>query len=398
MLATINNLSNLSNQNSTNLNNSTIVLWDSNFDLILGNVSLLTINNVVNQTDFEMQQTLQSMSREFTALVQLIRPSSNVTLLNLNWKLLGAQVQTLISTALRLLSIINSEADRLIRTFDILLFSLLGVVGFFAFFIYMQVFGSTLKSMEKFKKNEEKLEESNKSLENTVDVYSKQLKDAERMATIGQTAGMVGHDIRNPLQAITSDLYLLKEELKEVDQKKIKLAMQESIESMEENVFYIDKIVSDLQDYTRILKPQIEEVNVKEIINSIFIARNYGETIKIQIIVPDDLVLHTDATYLRRALSNLINNAVQAMPNGGMLIIQAYTDRGRAIISVKDTGSGISEETKANLFTPLFTTKAKGQGLGLAVVKRLTEALNGQVTVESEEGKGANFTIELPLT
>lgn len=94
---------------------------------------------------------------------------------------------------------------------------------------------------------------------------------------------------------------------------------------------------------------------------------------------------------------NLVNNAVQAMPKGGKLTIEAHTTKDKVIISVKDTGVGIPEEVKPNLFTPLFTTKSKGQGLGLAVVKRLVEGLNGKVSFESEEGKETKFIVELPL-
>jgi signal transduction histidine kinase len=84
------------------------------------------------------------------------------------------------------------------------------------------------------------------------------------------------------------------------------------------------------------------------------------------------------------------------MPNGGTLIFNAKHENGSVTIKVEDTGVGISEEARDKLFTPLFTTKSKGQGFGLAVVKRLTEALGGTVTFESEEGKGSKFIIRLP--
>jgi signal transduction histidine kinase len=91
-------------------------------------------------------------------------------------------------------------------------------------------------------------------------------------------------------------------------------------------------------------------------------------------------------------------NAVQAMPNEGSLIVQVKrTERNLAVFTVEDTGVGIPEDVKGKLFTPLFTTKSKGQGLGLAVVKRLVEGLNGNIRVESEEGKGTKFIIELPI-
>jgi nitrogen fixation/metabolism regulation signal transduction histidine kinase len=89
-------------------------------------------------------------------------------------------------------------------------------------------------------------------------------------------------------------------------------------------------------------------------------------------------------------------NAVQAMPDGGKLVVNAYKTENDVTIAVQDTGVGILENVKNKLFTPLFTTKSKGQGFGLAVVKRLVEAQNGSITVESQEGKGKTFTIKFP--
>ena len=105
-----------------------------------------------------------------------------------------------------------------------------------------------------------------------------------------------------------------------------------------------------------------------------------------------------DSDILKRILGNLVTNAVQAMPDGGKLSIQAYKEANDSVITVADTGVGIPEEAKEKLFTPLFTTKSKGQGFGLAVVKRMTEALGGTVTFESEEGKGTKFILRFPRT
>jgi signal transduction histidine kinase len=93
---------------------------------------------------------------------------------------------------------------------------------------------------------------------------------------------------------------------------------------------------------------------------------------------------------------NLVTNAVQAMPKGGKLIIRSHKEANDVIITVKDTGVGIPENVKSKLFTPMFTTKAKGQGFGLAVIKRMTESLGGTVTFESQEGKGTTFIIKIP--
>ena len=104
----------------------------------------------------------------------------------------------------------------------------------------------------------------------------------------------------------------------------------------------------------------------------------------------------SDSTFITRILNNLVNNAVQAMPNGGKLSIYTYKEVNDTVILVKDSGVGISEAVKGKLFTPMFTTKAKGQGFGLVVVKRMSEALGGSVDFESQEGKGTTFTVRFP--
>jgi len=103
-----------------------------------------------------------------------------------------------------------------------------------------------------------------------------------------------------------------------------------------------------------------------------------------------------DPDLLKRVISNLVLNAVQAMPKGGKLTIQTHKDQKGVVISVKDSGVGIPKEIQGKMFTPMFTTKAKGQGFGLPVVKRMTESLGGTVTFESQEGKGTIFKVHLP--
>ena len=105
-----------------------------------------------------------------------------------------------------------------------------------------------------------------------------------------------------------------------------------------------------------------------------------------------------DSAYLNRILYNLVTNAVQAMPKGGKIIIHVSKDKKTddAVITVEDTGVGIPEAAKDKLFTPMFTTKSKGQGFGLAVIKRMAEALKGTVSFESQEGKGTKFIVRLP--
>jgi signal transduction histidine kinase len=245
------------------------------------------------------------------------------------------------------------------------------------------------------KRAEVQLEDYKKNLEKLVEERTKQLKDAERLAAIGATAGMVGHDIRNPLQAILGDLYLAREEITGMPNNERKQAMNDSLAEIEKNIEYINKIVADLQDFARPLKPNAEETDLKRIIDELLAKNGLPENVKVSIKVETEKVV-ADSTFINRIMYNLVTNAVQAMPNGGKLTIRAYNEANETVISVKDTGVGIPEVVKSKLFTPMFTTKSKGQGFGLAVIKRMTEALGGTVSFESTEGKGTTFIVRLP--
>lgn len=248
------------------------------------------------------------------------------------------------------------------------------------------------------KKLQLELEKYTKDLEQLVAERTRQLQEKERLAAIGQTAGMVGHDIRNPLQAIIGDLFIARQETLTMPDGEAKQGMTDTIAAIEENIFYINKIVSDLQDYTRPLSPSFKETDVKALLENIIFTVKIPQYIKTSLKVEQGLTISTDCDYLRRILTNLVINAVQAMPNEGSLVVQVKSSKhNRVVFAVEDTGVGIPEDVKTKLFTPLFTTKSKGQGLGLAVVKRLVEGLKGSVRVESEEGMGTKFIIELPI-
>src|SRR5208283_5100427 len=165
----------------------------------------------------------------------------------------------------------------------------------------------------------------------------------------------------------------------------------------EKNIEYIDKIVADLQDFARPLNPRAEEADLKLIIDDLLSKNGLPENVKASVKVETEAKkVVADSAYINRIMFNLVNNAVQAMPKGGKLSINAYKEANDVVITVKDTGVGIPEGVKSKLFTPMFTTKSKGQGFGLAVVKRMTEALGGTVTFESQEGKGTIFIVRLP--
>jgi PAS domain S-box-containing protein len=225
----------------------------------------------------------------------------------------------------------------------------------------------------------------------------KQLQEKERLAAIGSTAGMVGHDIRNPLQAIASDVFLLKSNLAEMPESKMKVEMQESLDGIEANVHYINKIVQDLQDYARPINPSPLEISLETMCEEVLFKNGVPDNVDVSCQIENKVKrIVADPEMLKRILSNLVTNALQAMPNGGKIRIHAYQESGNTVITVQDTGGGIPEDVKPKLFTPLFTTKSKGQGFGLAVVKRMTEALHGTVTFESKVREGTKFIVCLP--
>jgi PAS domain S-box-containing protein len=257
--------------------------------------------------------------------------------------------------------------------------------------------GTIFQDITEAKQAQAKLEEYAKNLEKLVEERTKQLGDSERLATIGTTAGMVGHDIRNPLQAITGDVYLAKSDLTLVPNCESKTSIQESLTAIEKNVDYINKIVQDLQDFAKPLNPCLRKTDIKLIIDKLLEKNPLPENVKVSINVEAEArEILVDSDYATRILYNLLINAVQAMPNGGNLTIRAYKENDDKIVSIKDTGVGIAEDAKDKLFTPMFTTKSKGQGFGLAVIKRMTEALGGTVCFESQEGKGTTFIVRFP--
>ncbi|WGM88637.1 MAG: PAS domain S-box protein [Candidatus Bathyarchaeum tardum] len=245
-----------------------------------------------------------------------------------------------------------------------------------------------------------KLEYYSMNLEKLVHEKTKQLKDAEKLITIGQTAGMVGHDIRNPLQSIDGAIYLAKIEVESLPvHMDVKKELFDILNLIDDQINYIDHIVADLQDFARTPTPQIENVDIQELIIESLQTINWPKNIEIITCLQDELkTAKIDPSLLKRVTSNLLLNAYQAMPNGGTLTITAFCEEDMINISIKDTGVGMSESIKSKIFTPLFTTKSKGQGFGLAVCKKLIEAQNGKITFESKPNKGSTFTIKIPIT
>lgn len=239
-------------------------------------------------------------------------------------------------------------------------------------------------------------------LEELVEERTRALKEAQesllksqRLVAIGEAAAMVGHDLRNPLQAMVNMLYIAEKKLAADSYEDV----IELIRSIGEQVGYMDKIVSDLQDYARPIRLNLSEVDIEELLHQTFSAIGVPEKVRVSFDIQKELPrLLVDPLLMKRALTNFVSNAIQAMPEGGKLIISASADEISVLISIQDTGVGISEKNLEKLYRPFFTTKPRGQGLGLSVCKRLIEAHNGSISVESKVGVGTTFRIRIPLT
>ena len=225
------------------------------------------------------------------------------------------------------------------------------------------------------------------------------LSDAQRLIAIGQTAAMVGHDLRNPLQAIATTMDLLRRQFESTptDQKKLgtKLSELEMVKMIQDAVRYMDKVVSDLQSYAEPRILELAQVDLNQLLNESIFMAHIPSNIKVSVSVTESYVLADPV--IERVFVNLLLNAVQAMPKGGELTIGTERQGKHVLIHFQDTGVGIPVENLPKLFDPLFTTKAKGQGLGLAVCKRIVDAHEGSISVESTVGKGSTFTVRLLL-
>jgi len=237
--------------------------------------------------------------------------------------------------------------------------------------------------------------ESIERMQQELNESAKQLEQAklERLAIVGQTATMVGHDLRNPLMNITGATYLLRQGLKgKLDKKSI-----EALEIIEKSVRYADKIVSDLLDYSKVILLELEETTPKLILQETLSGIEIPKNVQLINLTQDEPKIKADLEKMKRVFTNIIKNAIDAMPNGGKLTINCQVKNQNLEFEFSDTGLGMSTDIVENAGKPFFTTKSKGIGLGLAISKRIVEAHGGKITIQSEEGKGTIVRIMLPI-
>ncbi|RMF90215.1 MAG: hypothetical protein D6733_04425, partial [Methanobacteriota archaeon] len=245
----------------------------------------------------------------------------------------------------------------------------------------------TLSSLEYYGRElESKMEELRRSQE--------QLLKSERLASIGQLAASMAHELRNPLGVIKNVSYYLRMSLGKSDEK-----IKKHLSILDQELATSNKIITDLLDFSSGKEPVLRRTDINRLLKdtlkrlkppaNIEVVGRYGRGLPKILADPDQM---------ERVFTNIIVNAFQAMPEGGTLTITTGKDDGNLSITFSDTGVGISEEDLPRVFEPLFTSKTKGIGLGLALSKQIVEGHGGTIEVSSEKGVGTTFTVRLPVT
>ncbi|MDR1684068.1 MAG: hypothetical protein LBR90_01215 [Elusimicrobiota bacterium] len=241
------------------------------------------------------------------------------------------------------------------------------------------------------------LEELNQSLEVRVGSRTKELRTAlnemikkERLAAIGQMASIVSHEIKNPLAVMANAVYLIKARLgANADVKTLK-----NISVIEEEIKQANGIIEEILGFARSREQILTLVDlnayIKEILSSYPVPKNIHLTTQYQ---QGALPVKIDTEEMKQAVRNIIGNALEVMPQGGQLIIKTRREGIKALLSIRDTGPGIPKDVQDKIFTPFFTTKARGTGLGLAVVKKAVSRNNADIVLQSEAMKGTKMTI-----
>ena len=216
----------------------------------------------------------------------------------------------------------------------------------------------------------------------------------EKLAVLGQLAGGVGHELRNPLGAIKNAAYFLNMALEQSEPE-----VMETLEILEKEVETSERIISSLLDFARPKPPALVKVDVNEVVQEALSGIKVPENVEVVTQFESSPIVLADPHQLERVFGNIILNGIQAMSEGGRLVIKSEVpDTEWVSVSIADTGAGIPKENLEKLFEPLYTTKAKGIGLGLALTKTLVEVNGGTIEVESELGKGSAFTVRLPIS
>lgn len=222
--------------------------------------------------------------------------------------------------------------------------------------------------------------------------YQRRQVTAERLATIGKVAGGIAHELRNPLNVVKTSVYFLMNAKNAPPEKK-----QAHLERIERQVGLADGVITALNDFARLPAPELLPVEIEACLRDVLELTNLSSGVHVEWDFPvRGLAALGDRSQLGIVFSNLIRNARDAMPDGGTLRLGALSNDGNVAITFQDSGKGISPEQIPYIFEPLYSTKAKGIGLGLSISRDIVERHHGALTVSSEPQVGTTFTVQLP--
>jgi signal transduction histidine kinase len=222
--------------------------------------------------------------------------------------------------------------------------------------------------------------------------YMARQQRSERLAAIGQVAGGVAHELRNPLNVVKTSVYYLLNARNPTEEKKA-----EHLRRIERHVVLADGVITALSNFAKMPIPNLRAFALGPFLQDVLETNPVPENCQVRVDCPPALPAALgDVDQIRIVLGNLVRNAREAMPQGGQLSLTARRADNHIEVEVADTGTGIAPEYLARIREPLYTTKARGLGLGLAIACAILEKNQGSLRVASEPGRGSTFTVSLP--
>ena len=241
-------------------------------------------------------------------------------------------------------------------------------------------------------------EEARRAYDHLKDAQQRLLQN-ERMALLGTFASGLAHEVRNPLNSIALQLSLLERRIAGVEPRLMQ-QLAELVGVIREEIRRLDALVGDFLFFSRTSRIQLQQIDLDALVDEVTRllrpeARSAGVTLRRQRTGPAIPSLRADPEKLKQVVINLVRNAIEAMPDGGAVVLESELRGGRAVVAVRDNGPGLPE--RVDIFQLFVTTKPKGTGLGLSIAQQIVLAHGGEITAASEPGKGASFEVALPL-